>query len=183
MNGHAAPTPLLSPGPPINAVPAAVPDSAEESATVAPNLPGNLPSPGSSLTSPAPVSLDPCWVQVEPEPVYVHAAPTSLLSPGAPSSAVLAAPDEAEASATLAPNSPGCSSLLISSFSFFAFSGSASLACWVHISDELVNTHAAPVPLLSPGPPSSAVLPSPESATPAPRRPFPISPLAVSLAC
>src|SRR5439155_1088757 len=134
VNTHAEPEP--SSGPPISAV---LPS--EETATLAPNW------TALRAVAPVPVSFEPCWLHVSPERVNAHAAPTSLLSPGAPSSAVLAAPDEAEASATLAPNSPGCSSLLISSFSFFAFSGSASLACWVHISDELVNTHAAPVPL------------------------------------
>src|SRR5205807_1279403 len=64
VNAHAAPAPLLSPGPPISAV-KALPSAA--SATLEPNLPGNLPAPGSSLTSPVPVSFVPCWVAVVSE--------------------------------------------------------------------------------------------------------------------
>ena len=64
VNTQAAPSPPLSPEPPISAV---LPS--EESATLEPNLP--------SLLSPAPVSFAPCWVHVEPERVNTQAAPVS----------------------------------------------------------------------------------------------------------
>ena len=46
--------------------------------------------------------------------------------------------------------------------------------CWLHTPPERVNTHAAPTPLLSSGPPTMAVFPSPESETesPCPARPI-----------
>ena len=57
--------------------------------------------------------------------------------------------------------------------------------CWLHVSPERVNAHAAPTSLLSPGPPISPVLPSEDSATPAPNSPgsssLLTSPLPVSL--
>src|SRR5438094_140237 len=107
VNTHAAPGP--SSGPPTSAV---LPS--EESATLAPNLPGNFFAPGSSLISPLPVSFDPCCFHSDPDgSVNTQAAPTPLLSPGAPISAVLGSA-ELEDSATLKPNSPGANSLLTS---------------------------------------------------------------------
>src|SRR6202011_848889 len=109
--------------------------------------------------------FDPCWVQVEPKGVNAHAAPKLLLSPGPPICAVLPSED----SATLAPNSPGSASLLTSPVPW-------SSACWDQVALNRVNTHAAPTPLLSPGPPISAVLvavpdSAEESATLAPNLP------------
>jgi hypothetical protein len=63
VNIHAAPTLLLSLAPAIKAV---LPSEDSD------KLPPNKPAPVSSLA----VSLDPCWVQVEPERVNTHAAPT-----------------------------------------------------------------------------------------------------------
>src|SRR5713226_5327247 len=40
--------------------------------------------------------------------------------------------------------------------------------CWLHTPAERVNTHAAPTPPLSPGPPTKAVFPSADSATDVP---------------
>ena len=92
VNTHAAPAPPLSPDPPISAV---LPSA--ESATLLPNSP--------SPVSPVPVSFSPCWVQVDPERVNTHAAPTPAglnvppLSAGPPISAVLPSAE----SATLVP--------------------------------------------------------------------------------
>ena len=58
--------------------------------------------PGLPVSSLA-VSFGPCWVQVEPERVNTHAAPTPLLSSGPPIRAVLPSAD----SATLSPNDAG----------------------------------------------------------------------------
>ena len=68
------------------------------------------PSPASATEDPkrpvplssAPVSFDPCWVQVEPDRVNTHAAPTLSLSKGPPASATFPSLD----SATLEPNCP-----------------------------------------------------------------------------
>ncbi len=62
VNTHAAPTPPLSAGPPINAV-----SPSAESTTLLPSSPFPV--------SPVPVSFSPCWVQVESERVNTHAAP------------------------------------------------------------------------------------------------------------
>ncbi len=128
-NTHTAPTPIacpsgaLSPPPPISAI-----SPLEERPTLSPKL-GLRP-----LESLA-VSFSPCWVQVEPERVNIHAAPRALLSPLPPISAVL----PSEESATLTPNRPSPLSPPPVSFS----------PCWVQTSPERVNTHAAPALLLS----------------------------------
>src|SRR5271154_3014354 len=141
VNTHTAPMRLLSGAPPISAVlPLA------ESAT----LPPNSPAP----TSPLPVSFAPSWVQVVPERVNTHAAPTLVLSCGPPIRVVL----PLEESATSRPNSPAPTSPL-------PVSGPA---CLVQVLPERVNTHTPPTPVLYPGPPTTAVLPSPERATLAP---------------
>src|SRR6478609_3456023 len=64
---HAAPTPALSLPPPISAV---------SPSADSPTLKAKRPSP----TSPAPVSLGPCWVHVSPAREKTHAAPTPPLS-------------------------------------------------------------------------------------------------------
>jgi hypothetical protein len=53
--------------------------------------------------------------------------------------------------------------------------------CWVHVVPERVNTNAAPLAEFSLGEPTSAVLPSADSATLHPKAPLPISPVPVSL--
>src|SRR5579862_895507 len=138
-NTHAAPTLPLSRGPPIRAVfPSA------DRAALWPNRP--LP------ISPLPVSLRPCCVQTPPERVNTQAAPTLPLSPGPPIRAVFPSADNA----TLLPNSPVPVSPL-----------PVSLApCCVQPPPERVNTHAAPTWLLSMKPPTRAVFPSADNATP-----------------
>src|SRR3954452_14501362 len=153
VKAHAPPTLLLSSGPPISAV---LPSS--DSATLCPNWPAPV--------SPLPVSFAPCWVQVPPERVKAHAAPTNPLSKGPPIRAVLPSAD----SATLMPKRPKPLSSLPVSF----------VACWVQTPPERVNAHAAPTPPLSPGPPIRAVLPSADSATLWPNWPVPVSSLPVS---
>ena len=95
-----------------------------------------------------------------------HAAPTPLLSVGAPTSAVLPLAE----TATLVPNSPVPISPLPMSFS----------PCWVHFSLARANTHTAPAPPLSVGPPITAVLPVAESATASPNSASAFSPLPMS---
>src|SRR5262245_51811886 len=57
-----------------------------------------------------------------------------------------------------------------------------SLVCWLHTPPLRVNTHAAPTSLLSPSPPTMAVLPSSDSATEEPwLTPVPTAPLPTSL--
>ena len=107
---------------------------------------------GSSIsqTAPAPTSLPPCCVHTTPERVYTHAAPT-LLSPDAPTRAVLPSAD----SATAQPWPDGKTAPVPDSLP----------PCCVHTPPERVNTHAAPAPLLSASPPTMAVLPSADSDT------------------
>ena len=54
--------------------------------------------------------------------------------------------------------------------------------CWLHTPPERVNTHAAPAWLLSPGPPTMAVFPSPESETEQPCTAAPTAPVPTSFA-
>ncbi len=140
-NPQAAPTPALSPGPPISAELPSL-----ESATVWPNWPWP--------TSPEPVSCPPCWAHADPERANTHAAPTSSASPAPPISAVLPSSE----SATLSPNEDSSSAPLPVSFP----------PCWLQEPSERTNTQAAPTSL-SVGAPISAVVPSPESATLAPK--------------
>src|SRR5271168_4922509 len=53
--------------------------------------------------------------------------------------------------------------------------------CWLHAPLPRVNTHAAPAPELSPGPPTTAVLPSADSATEKPCWASRLAPLPTSL--
>src|SRR5262245_28414969 len=144
------PTGRLSLGPPMTAV---LPS--EERAVAKPKA----PSPISSL----PVSFGPCCVHVDPERVNTHTAPAAL-SNGPPITAVL----PSEESATSWPKRAAPLSPLPVSFG----------PCCVQVEPERVKTHAAPMPPLSPPPPTSAVLPSAESATPpSPNSPAPSSSL------
>src|SRR5215218_6127472 len=95
-----------------------------------------------------------------------QAAPVPLLSRQAPISAVAPSAE----SATLVPNSPSPA----------PSSGVSFGPCWVQVDPERKNSHAAPLVLLSAKPPTSAVLPSAESATATPNRPSPVSPPPVS---
>ena len=63
----------------------------DDSATLEPWL--------ASPTAPVPTSFEPCWVQVAPERVNTHTAPTPPLSSSPPTSAVSPSDD----SATLTP--------------------------------------------------------------------------------
>ena len=49
------------------------------------------------------------------------------------------------------------------------------LPCWVHTPPARVKTHVAPTPLLSPDPPTSAVLPSEDTAADPPWTAAPIA--------
>src|SRR6202012_330681 len=102
--------------------------------------------------APAPVSLLPCWVHVEPERVNTHAAPAPVApSNSPPMSAVLPSADRATPDPNHAPEvAPAPVSLP---------------PCWVQPPALRVNTHAAPLLLLSLSPPTRAVLPSADSAT------------------
>src|SRR4029077_10853217 len=143
--------PKLSWGAPIRAVlPLA------DSVTPKPNSPRSAPSVRPSLL--------PSWVQVEPERVKPHAAPAWPSSSGPPTSAVSPSAE----SATLAPKR-----------ALPDAPAPVSSACCVQVEPERVKTHAAPAPALSSGAPTSAVLPSAESATALPNLPLPTSPLAV----
>src|SRR5262249_34935050 len=112
-------------------------------------------------------SLPPCWLQALPERVKIQAAPLCPLSPTPPIRAVLPSAE----SATLPPKSPAPVSSLPVSLP----------ACWLQTEPVRVNTQAAPFRASSSGPPIRAVLPSGASATVAPKRPAPVSPLPVSL--
>src|SRR5215468_8770267 len=121
-------------------------------------------------------SLLPCCVQTPSLRVNTHAAPVAPrpkgtdrshgLSPGPPTMAVLPSADNA----TDRPWRALPTESVPTSF----------LPCCVQMPPLRVNTHAAPVLLLSDHPPTMAVLPSAESATDMPWRPFPTAPLPMS---
>jgi hypothetical protein len=117
--------------------------------------------------APPATSFAPCWFQAEPERVNTHAAPLLALSLRPPTSAV---PPSAE-SATLEPKAALPAAPLPVSL----------LPCWLQVEPERVKIHAAPLFPSSPEPPTSAVVPSAESATLNPNRPGPVSPPPVSL--
>src|SRR5580704_130299 len=115
-----------------------------ESATEKPCCAGSI--------APLPCSLPPSWLQVLPERVNIHAAPSKEASPGPPSINVLPSPE----SPTQLPCSRKVPVLPVP----------ISLPpCWFQVPPERVNTHVAPKLLLSPGPPSTSVFPSLETAT------------------
>src|SRR5207249_196095 len=128
----------LSPSPPTTAV---LPSA--ESAT---------DSPCSAIpTAPVPTSLLPCWVQTPLLLVKTHTAPANELSPSPPTKAVLPSAESATEKPCLAvPTAPVPTSWL---------------PCWVQTPLLLVKTHTAPASQLSLSPPTTAVLPSAESAT------------------
>src|SRR5262249_27448658 len=94
-----------------------------------------------------------------------QAAPAPLLSPPPPMIAVLQL-SATEAPWVAAPTAPPPTSLF---------------PCWAHTPLLVVNTHAAPTLLLSPGPPTMALLPSPDSATDWPWLAAPTAPVPTSL--
>src|SRR6516165_7610838 len=140
VNTHAAPVLPLSDHPPTMAV---LPSA--ESAT---DMPWRA-----FPTAPVPTSFLPCCVQVPPLRVNTH-APSA---PQPPTTAVLPSAE----SATDIPWPGGNGGSL-------APLPTSLLPCCVQILPLRVKTHAAPVVLLSLGPPMMAVLPSEERATDAP---------------
>src|SRR6266571_368176 len=105
-----------------------------------------------SPTAPVPTSFWPCCVHVPLLRVKTHAAPvpvalvgSMMLSDGPPTMAVLPSAD----SATAVPCAAGPTGL-----------DPTSLPCCVQLPLLRVNTHAAPMLLLSADPPTMAVLPS-----------------------
>src|SRR6516165_3977745 len=117
-------------------------------------------------TAPVPTSLLPCWLQTPPLRVNTHAAPARELSPGPPTTAVSPSSDSATDQPCAAPTAPVPTSLL---------------PCWVQTPPLRVKTQAAPACELSPGPPTMAVVPSPDSATERPCWALPTAPMPTSL--
>ena len=108
----------------------------------------------SGPTAPEPTSLGPCWVQTPPLLVQTHAAPAILLSPNPPTRAVLpSAERDTEVPWNAAPTASEPTSLG---------------PCWVQAPPLRVQIHTAPAELLSPNPPTMAVLPSAERDTETP---------------
>src|SRR5581483_3919695 len=153
-----APTPLPSSGAPTAAI---LPSA--ESAIVDPNWP--LPD------SPAPVSRA-RRVQREPERVNTQTAPAPPFALGPPTNAVFPSPERP----TLAPNPGGSLTYPRAA----PKPGGTSVASCLQPVPARANTHAAPTPPYPEGPPTTAVEPSAESATPLPNPPGPRSPRAVS---
>src|SRR5262249_29470319 len=95
-----------------------------------------------------------------------HAAPALPLSPVPPTTALLPSAESAAEKPCLdAPLAPLPTSLP---------------PCWVHTPPLRVNTQRAPTELLSPGPPTMAVLPSAETATEEPWVAPPVAPVPTS---
>src|SRR5260370_25888712 len=98
---------------------------------------------------------------------YTHAAPIELSSSNPPAIAVFPSLEsETEKPCCVGFTAPVPTSLA---------------PCWVHTPPERVYTHAAPAELLSTAPPTTAVFPSPESATESPCS-APTAPVPTSLA-
>ena len=148
MNTHAAPTLLRGRcGPPISAV---LPSSRERHGEA---------EVGLRRARPPPVSFAPCWAQRRARAGEHPRRADARVVVGCRRSARCCRRPTARRAP---PNSARPSSPPPVSFS----------PCWVQVAPERVNTHAAPTPFLSPGPPISAVLPSADSATLAPKSPF-----------
>src|SRR5450759_206664 len=131
----------------------------EESETELPSL--------AAPTAPVPTSLLSCCVHTPPERVHTHADPASLLSRYPPTMAVLPSEErETEVPWYAPPTAPVPTSLL---------------PCCVHTPPERVHTHAAPAALLSPCPPTMAVLPSEEREIDWPCAALPTAPVPTSL--
>src|SRR5664279_1258233 len=121
------------------------------------------PSSTSCPTPPVPTSLLPCWLHTPPLRVKTQAAPTFVLSPYPPTMAVLPSEDTAtEEPCEAAPTAPVPTSLL---------------PCWLHTPPLRVKTQAAPMLVLSLGPPTMAVLPSEDSPTEEPCEAAPTAPV------
>ncbi len=117
-----------------------------------------LPSPDSETLCPCPillpvatvVSFAPSCVQAAPFRVNVQTAPAYELSAGPPIAAVL----------------PSADSDVPTPKYIWPATLPVNLACCDQLEPLRVKTHAAPAWALSAKPPTSAVLPSPDSATP-----------------
>ena len=147
-NTHAAPAYAVSPGAPISAVLPFADRATDQPCWDAPEE----PIPTNLLTS------DQCM----PERVNIQAAPWALSSPGPPTSAVLPSADRAT-------ENPNCGRPLASV--------GVSLTRWDQPLLERVNTQPAPAVSPSVGPPTSAVLPSDDTATELPCDAGPTAPL------
>src|SRR5450759_1741779 len=108
------------------------------------------------------------WV-AEAEEMKTHAAPALLLSTGPPTMAVLPSAERDTDTPWLAVPT--------------ALEPTSLVPHWVQAPALLVQTHAAPAPLLSPPPPTMAALPSKERDTELPCRAFPTAPEPTSLVC
>src|SRR5262249_27121625 len=143
---QAAPTELLSVGPPTMAV---LPSA--DSATEKPCWEEKI--------APVPTSFA-CSIQIPPVRVKIHAAPV-IPSSGPPTMAVLPSEDSATEKPGWVSHIPPLPT---------------NLPCWVQTPPLRVKTHAAPGPskrgrkVPSSGPPTMAVLPSEDSATEDPCR-------------
>src|SRR6516165_3372043 len=145
VNTHAAPALPLSDHPPTMAV--------LPSADNATDMPWRA-----FPTAPLPTSFLPCCVQVPPLRVNTHA-------PSAPQPPTMAVLPSAESATDIPwPGGNGGSPASLPT---------SLLPCCVQILPLRVKTHAAPVVLLSLGPPMMAALPSEERATDAPWGPMP----------
>src|SRR5262249_37244118 len=126
---HAAPSKLLSCGPPTMAV---RPSPDKETEAPCPALP----------TAPVPTSLCPYWVQIPPPRLNTHAAPLLELSSNPPMIAVLPSADSATDELCL----------VLGAGTALVLTNLAS--CWVQFALLRVKTHAAPSSLLSSEPPT-----------------------------
>ena len=154
VNTHAAPKPLLSPRPPTTTVFPSADRSTETPCIACP-------------TAPVPTSFVPCWIHTPPLRVNTHAAPAFPSSLNPLTTTVFPSAD----TATEVPCLAGPTAPVPTSF----------VPCWVHTPPLRVHTHAAPVLLLSPGPPTTAVFPSADTATDDPCTAGPTAPVPTSL--
>ena len=158
----------LSAGAPITAV-----SPLPESAALLPNCP--LPSSPVPWCAHSPVqsaTSSVCSDHVAPDAAKIHTAPLRLLSISPLISAVVPSVERA----TCEPKKPwpispvpSCAHSLVQLPTNFGFA--------VQVDPERLKTQAAPLASLSSSAPISAVLPSPESATPPPNLPNSLSPL------
>src|SRR5262249_8652280 len=102
-------------------------------------------TPANGPTDPVATSLLPCCVQVSPDRVNTHTAPTLKLSPGPPTNAVFPSGE----SVTEVPW-PACVAAPVPT---------SLLPCWVQTPFLRTNTQTAPAPRLSNLPPTRAVVP------------------------
>ena len=173
VNTHAAPTPSLSPGPPMMAVVPSLDSATEKPCRM--SVLAERCSGSSAATAQLRARLIPHPAAAVEHP---RRAERVVVGPAAHDGGGAIAGERDGVALLRASNHAGLSAPAPAAPAPLSFA-----PCRFHTLPLRVNTHAAPIELLSPGPPTIAVLPSADTATDQPSSATPFAASAVSFCC